>query len=90
MQGSVPIHVHASTPHSLPSEESNVEDGCVEVDKLEDVEFGDEAVFVLCLCAVEFCEEGGEGKGRRGGEGRGEWAAGRRVVRGEEGVREGW
>ena len=43
--------------HSRSFEESDVEDGCVEVDKLEDVEFGDEAVFVLCLCAVEFCEE---------------------------------
>ena len=63
--------------HSRSFEESDVEDGCVEVDKLEDVQFGDEAVFVLCLCAVEFCEEGGEGTGGvvrggvvMGGEGR--------------------
>ena len=64
--------------HSRSFEESDVEDGCVEVDKLEDVQFGDEAVFVLCLCAVEFCGEGGEGKRGvvrgevvMGGEGRG-------------------
>ena len=57
--GKAPATTHPPpTPmHSRSFEESDVEDGCVEVDKLEDVEFGDEAVFVLCLCAVEFCEE---------------------------------
>ena len=48
---------HTQACHSLAPEESNVEDGGIEVNKLEDVEFGDEAVFVLSLCAVEFCEE---------------------------------
>ena len=48
---------HTQACHSLAPEESDVEDGGIEVDKLEDVEFGDEAVFVLCCCAVEFCEE---------------------------------
>ena len=53
MRCSVTVH----TWHSLSPEEGDVEDGGIEVDKLEDVEFGDEAVLVLCLCAVEFCEE---------------------------------
>ena len=43
--------------NSRSFEECNVEDGSVEVDKLEDVQFGDETVLVLSLCAVEFCEE---------------------------------
>ena len=53
----IPTYTHQTLCHSLAPEESNVEYGYIEVNKLEDVEFGDEAVFVLCLCAVEFCEE---------------------------------
>ena len=48
---------HTQACHSLAPEESNVEDGGIEVNKLEDVEFGDEAVFVLCCGAMKFCEE---------------------------------
>ena len=52
---------HNRPRHSLALEEGNVEDGGVEVDKLEEVHLGDEAVVVLRLSAVELCSQGGEG-----------------------------
>ena len=48
------VFVVAGVAHKLPFEECNVDDGGVEVDKLEDEDFEGEIVVILCLCPVHF------------------------------------
>lgn len=43
--------------HLPPFEESNVDYGRVEVNKLEDKHFESELVFKLCLRPVHFCNQ---------------------------------
>lgn len=40
--------------HLLSLEESNVEDGSIEIDKLEDKNFEREVIFVFGLCSMHF------------------------------------
>ena len=44
---------YCDSGHSLALEEGNVEDGGIEVDKLEDVHLGCKAVVIFCLSAME-------------------------------------
>ena len=44
-----------SMVHSLSLEESDVEEGGIEVDKLEEVHLGNETVIILTLSAVKLC-----------------------------------
>ena len=56
--------------NSLSFEVCDVEQGSVEVDKLEEIHLGDVAVIIVRLCAVKFCGKVGGGEGERTQEGR--------------------
>lgn len=40
--------------HLLSLEESNIEDGGIEIDKLETENFESQTVFIFCLCSMHF------------------------------------
>ena len=54
------MHACMLSIHSLSLEEGDVEEGRVEVDKLEQVHLADEAVIVFSLGSMELCRMGEE------------------------------